>query len=121
RNSWDGANNPSLFGDHLERRFDKLPRLSIPVEEGFNWPEFYWASNRGGIAHRWNLETPNNFKYKSPNFENLKTMSRESINALSPAEKFDIFNARYDYPTVSEVWGRTTKRASDWAGICHGV
>jgi hypothetical protein len=47
-------------------------------------------------------------------------MSQQQIAALSPAEKFDIYVARYDYPTVNSEWQRTSPSDAEWEGLCHG-
>lgn len=119
--SWDGWNNPFKMDKSFEISFKKLPLKGNIANKGFAWPGFYWANNRGGIAYRWRAKRPNNFKYKSPSLSELLAMDKKSINELSPAEKYDIFMSRYDYPTVKRVWGETRRGSSDWHGICHGV
>jgi hypothetical protein len=122
RNKWDGWNSPSKIGENVEYHLDQLPMSgSLDLDDGLGWSGSYWPSEKGGIAHRWNHPTPNNFKYKTNSLETLKLMSQEQINQLSPAEKYDIYMGQYNYPTVSRVL-RTTKKSAkrDWAGICHG-
>lgn len=118
---WDGSNSPEIFGTHLERRFDKLPLKAELAQKGLGWPGFYWANNRGGIAHRWRSKDPQNFKYKSPDMYSARTLSRETINNLSPAEKYDLYLGNYNYDAVKKVWANTSKGAPVWHGICHGV
>ena len=36
------------------------------------------------------------------------------VAALSPAEKFDIYNKRYDYPTVKTEFYRTSPQNPTW-------
>jgi hypothetical protein len=92
KDRWDGANTPSILDESFEYKFDKLPlKGDVGVETGIGWSSSYWPSYKGGIAFRWNHPSPNNFKYKSPSFAQLKSMSIEQINQLSPAEKFDIY------------------------------
>jgi hypothetical protein len=47
-------------------------------------------------------------------------MSQQEISKLSPAEKLDIFNDRFDYPTVLSERKRTYPGAAAWEGLCHG-
>lgn len=119
--SWDGFNNPFRIDKNFEDRFQYLPLFGDTSKSGFGWPAYYWANNKGGIAQRWSSNNPQNFKYESPSLYTLKMMSESQINELSPAEKFDILNGRYDYPTVEKVWGQTRKGAKEWNGICHGA
>ncbi len=118
---WDGYNNPFKMDKNFEDRIQNLPLEGDISKSGFGWPAYFWANKKGGIAQRWNSKNPEHFKYESPSLYSLKTMSQDKINELSPAEKFDILNGRYNYPTVEKVWDQTSKRASDWHGICHGA
>jgi hypothetical protein len=52
-------------------------------------------------------------------------MTQAQIKALSPAEKYDIFVGRYDYPLVQAEWKRTSRGPGEpaiesWEGLCHG-
>jgi len=47
-------------------------------------------------------------------------MSTSQLKTLSPAEKYDIFVGRYDYPTVNSEWRRTSPSDETWEGLCHG-
>lgn len=42
------------------------------------------------------------------------------MSTLSPAEKYDIFVGRYDFPTVQSEWRRTSPNDYTWEGLCHG-
>lgn len=118
--SWNGQNNPYRMDRNFEGNFDRLP-LEGELGGGRGWPSNYWPNFKGGIAHRWNSSYPNDFDYKSPSLAALKSMSQVSINQLSPAEKYDIFMGRYDYPTVKRSWAQTARHHSIWYGICHGM
>ena len=126
---WNGFNKPSrmdrttfdpvFWGDDgYVLNFSKLPmsaQLPIP------WSDAYWASQTSGIAFRWNSADAQNFSYKSPSKEEVGRMSREQLAALSPAEKYDIYMGRFDYPTVKEEWARTSPQSDYWEGLCDGV
>ncbi len=47
-------------------------------------------------------------------------MSLEELALLSPSEKYDIYSGQYNYPMKKLVYKSVSKRAPDWAGICHG-
>lgn len=119
--SWNGANNPSIMSSDFEVILSKLPLSGNLADAGKAWPGYYWANNKGGIAQRWNSPNPQNFKYESPSRSDITLLTKTQINRLSPAEKFDLYQGRYDYPTVKKVWGQTSRMASEWHGICHGV
>ena len=121
KNAWNGWNDPFKMDKNFETDFDKLPLSGNLEGEGLAWPGYYWANNRGGIAQRWRSSNPQDFKYSSPNQSQILGLSKEQINKLSPAEKFDLYMGDYSYPTVSRVWGQTRRGADAWHGICHGV
>lgn len=117
---WNFQNDPTRINKNFELRFDSLPKAG-ELGKGRGWPSNYWPNYKGGIAHRWNSSYPNDFEYTSPSLARLRTMSASQINELSPAEKYDIFKGRYDYPTVKTSWSFTSRRHSVWYGICHGM
>ena len=118
--SWDSGNDPQNFEKNYEYRLSALPaKGSVPADK-MPWSETYWPSDKGSINYRWNAPDPIGFDYASPSLAQLKTMTREEIAELSPAEKYDIFMAHYDYPLKSEVRANSSKHAKSWAGICHG-
>jgi hypothetical protein len=118
---WNTSNNPFRLDANFEANFEAMPMSGDTSKSGFGWPAYFWANDKGGIAQRWSSNDPQHFKYESPTLYSLKTMSAAKISELSPAEKFDIMNGRYDYPTVEKVWKQTSKGAKDWHGICHGA
>ena len=72
------------------------------------------------MVHRWANVNPEDFTYVPPSLERLKNMILTEKNKLSPAEKWDILNSRYDYPTVTSERNRTNDKEVQWAGLCHG-
>lgn len=121
KNAWDFQNNPFRINENFESKMDQLPLSGDIGKEGFAWPGYYWANNRGGIAYRWRAKNPQNFKYESPSQLAIYSLSSDEINKLSPAEKYDIYTGNYNYPTVAKSWSQTSKREPMWHGICHGV
>jgi hypothetical protein len=118
---WDFFNNPELMENEtpLERNFSKLPVDGKLENEP--WSDDYWPSQFGGIAHRWNHPAPMMFKYTSPTLQQVQAMTSEELMQLSPAEKFDIYEGRYDFPTVKAEWARTGVRSLSWEGLCDGI
>ena len=120
-NAWDGWNDPNKMDPGFELNFEKLPLSGNLEGEGLAWPGYYWANNKGGIAYRWRSSNSQDFKYRSPGLQELLSLDKKKVNELSPAEKYDLFMGRYDYPTVRQVWGQTREGHKEWYGICHGV
>jgi len=84
------------------------------------WADSYWPSYQSGIAFRWSSPHPESFQYQLYTMDQLRTMSANDTALLSPAEKFDIYVSRYDYPTVKSEWQRTSPQDAKWEGLCHG-
>jgi len=118
RSTWESNNEPSLLvDDGYEKNFAKLPvGATLDVTP---WSDTYWPSYKGGIATRWST-SDDSFKYKLHSLAELKQMSDDDLKALSPAEKFDIYRAEYNYPLVAEERKRTDPKCASWEGICHG-
>jgi hypothetical protein len=116
---WNHANDPSTWSTHYNYQLDQLP-MSGQVAGHTPWSDTYWPSNQAGIAARWNWPGNNGFKYKTYSEAQVRAMSQDQLAKLSPAEKYDIFMGRFDYPTVKGVRGSTNPHAECWAGICHG-
>ena len=116
--AWDVINQPSRFGRQFETRYENLPKSgmlgTIP------WSDYYWPTQRAGIAYRWQLPGSPPFGYSLYSRQNISSMSSEQLAQLSPAEKLDIFMGRFDYPTVSSERKRTYPGAAAWEGLCHG-
>jgi len=118
-NKWDQQNDPSTWSSSFQYKLDKLPTSGQSRKTP--WSDTYWASYQGGIANRWQDEQNRypGFGYKVYTLDELKNGSVD-LNILSPAEKFDIFNSRYDYPLVHSEWQRCNANDARWEGICHG-
>lgn len=118
--TWNGANDPFKIDRNFTTYLTQLPERGELKDRRIGWPGNHWANNLGGIAHRWSSSNPQNFSYKLRSLAELRKMAPHEFNELSPAEKFDIFNSRYNYPTVKKVLGRLSPHESEWHGICHG-
>lgn len=117
---WSRSNDPSLFNDKINYQFSQLPWQSTLKQDYKLWPGSHWASHLGGIANRWSSGKPQNFHYHRYSLNELKKLEEHIIEELSPAEKYDIYKGRYDYPTVAREWRRTSPYNTDWFGICQG-
>lgn len=122
---WDSTNDPNkltkVTGKAIVTDFAKLPLMARLTNQHLGWSDTYWPSNRGGIAYRWNAEpNPENFKYRFLSKEQVAKMTTAELEALSPAEKFDIFNGNYSYPFTKKVLSNYTPKDAWWEGICHG-
>ncbi|KAL0483072.1 hypothetical protein AKO1_014974 [Acrasis kona] len=117
---FDESNNPKNFGKYQYKTSELPSEGEVKLQP---WSDSYWPSNKAGIAWRW-LSNPTNesksFNYKLHDKEELHKLSLEELSTLSPAEKFDIYQGRYDYPTVKSEWKRTGPNDSEWEGLCHG-
>lgn len=116
--AWDDYNNPALLDSGAVVVFSELPNSGLVSK--LPWADIYWPSHLGGIALRWKngFETP--FSAKRPTEEQVASMSESELAALSPAEKYDIFMGRFDFPTVQSELLRTHPAMPTWYGLCHG-
>ncbi|MBF0362994.1 MAG: hypothetical protein HQK49_18385 [Oligoflexia bacterium] len=129
---WDGRNRPDLMVMNYESVFSNLPTSGqltfIP------WSDDYWPTSRGGITYRWNQENGDYVqKYGYPIIPVDKITKGMSVKELSPAEKYDLYLARYDFPLTKFERSRTrimkTVEGSSeydsnftipgWEGLCH--
>lgn len=123
--SWDGNNNPSklkfLTGKNTVTRLSALPLRAELSNTHYIWSDTFWPANKGGIAYRWNAEpNPQNFRYRMLSKEQVTSAPLSELEKLSPAEKYDIFMGRYDYPLTRKVLSMNSPRDLWWEGICHG-
>lgn len=122
KEAWNEANNPLAVDPKWKRNFVELPLSGQVPDVNRPWADTYWPSQKGGIMARWYqaAEGTDNFSYVSPSRFEAQTMTMDALMKLSPAEKYDIFMGRFDYPTVKLERGRTSPRMASWEGICHG-
>jgi hypothetical protein len=117
---WNGNNNPYNLGHNFQAKFSALPLSGGLKDQRLGWPGSHWANYIGGIANRWSAGIPQNFTYKLLSLAELRALEPHQLDELSPAEKFDIFNGNYNYPTVKKVYRTVSPYESQWHGICHG-
>lgn len=119
--AWNNWNNPYKMDKDFKSTLADLPTKGELSTSGLAWPGSYWPNNKGSIAWRWTSKNPKPFKYDSPSMYEAKQMSKKMLNELSPAEKYDMYVGRYDYPTVEMLFKTHRKGEAIWHGICHGV
>lgn len=127
--AWDAENAPELM-DIKVTKLEGLPSEGSLPEDKFAWSDDYWATYSGGISRRWQYELESD-NYKDHIYE-FTTRERildglVDIEKLSPAEKYDLLNGRYDFPLakherenmLSSVDPKTDS-IPRWFGLCHG-
>lgn len=118
--AWQGISAPEVVASGFTHRIDRIPYEGAINYNPIAWSGDYWASKLGGINYRWNSKTRTPFNYTSPSYKELRRYSRAKLEALSPAEKYDIYTGNYHYPLKAEVAKTVSPEAKDWEGICHG-
>lgn len=115
---WSAVSDPLIMGSNFETRFFALPLGGQVTNKKRFWSGDYWPLNKGNINRRWNASA--NFTTPSPTAAQARSMAQQDLAQLSPAEKFDLFNGRYDYPLKQAVIKIADPAAQNWEGICHG-
>lgn len=119
-NTWNDKNDPRNLSDNYNYHLSSLPlKASLPLNK-MPWSSSYWPRNKGSVNYRWNTENPTGFKINRPSAYQVRMMSKEDLARLSPAEKFDLVQGRYDYPFSVQVEKGSKKSAKDFEGICDG-
>lgn len=118
REAWLDSSEPGILIDDwfYEQKFDALS--SAARLDWQPWTGYYWPDMLGGLSYRW-AERSTNIPVR-PSLSWLKNQSEEILNQLSPAEKYDIFLGRYDYPLTTYERRRTKQSSPSWWGLCHG-
>ncbi len=119
--TWDEFSNPEIMNYYFKRDFYQLPLKGIVKDKNKYWSSDYWPLNKGNINYRWYAKKKIGFNLKSPDLSAVQKMTIPQLAELSPAEKYDLFIGRYDYPLKKEVETKSSNpRAQIWEGICHG-
>lgn len=130
KEAWDRSNDPSLFSLEI-MKLEDLPERGMLPEEKFPWSDSYWPTYAGGISQRWQLSRGGtdyrDFLYRPLDAQDLMNGGRSiDIAKLSPAEKFDLYQNRYDFPLTQFEQRRTQAAVNSrgevptWFGLCHG-
>lgn len=117
--AWNASNDPRNLRGAYQVELASLPKEGELTRKP--WTDTYWPSYRGGIASRWNDPSrPDAFTYPLQGEAQLRGMSLAERANLSPAEKYDAFVGRFDYPLVAYERRRTSPDDPTWFGLCHG-
>jgi hypothetical protein len=117
---WREESAPEIMGRDLERTFSALPLSGLINSQDKLWPGNYWPLRDGSINVRWFGIRKPRLNYQSPDQGTVRRLSTQELAQLSPAEKYDLFLGRYDYPLKKEVEKIANPKALPWEGICHG-
>lgn len=128
--AWNSSNNPvRISGSDMVESFGDLP-LSGGIDVKA-WSDTYWPTSQGGISVRWSSTAGADFAYE---LFNKPKASEIELRTLAPAEKYDLFMNRMDFPTVQDERRRTRVLKTveghpefqagyeipGWEGLCHG-
>ena len=113
---FDWVNDPEGFVPGMEKKLSALPLKGHAIR--IPWSDTYWPKNKGSISHRWSNEW---MKRKGPqSAEEAMTWSASELQALSPAEKYDLYVGNYNYSLTSRVEAESSPLTPSWQGHCHG-
>jgi hypothetical protein len=115
--AWDQINDPMRLGSGYEYRLQFLPTGGNAAVTP--WTDTYWPSNQGGISSRW-VANQSGFSYQFLTRDQVLSLTPAQLASLSPAEKYDILNGRYDFPLTVSERQRTNPNVPGWHGLCHG-
>ena len=116
---WNNQNHPRQMRQNYNYNFSDLP-LSGAIES-IPWPDTYWPSSNGGLAARWNdPDQDDNWKYELLDEQKARSADKETLDKLSPAEKYDIFIGSFGYSFVKYERERNKPDDEGWFGLCHG-
>ena len=118
--AWKGFSAPEIMASGFVQKMNALPFEGTVQIGPRAWSGGYWASQLGGINLRWNSASQEGFKYTSPSKAQVKNMSLAELATLAATEKYDLLTGNYDYPMRALAATAASRRAPDWAGICHG-
>jgi hypothetical protein len=112
KSGWDYINAPENFFSNYESDFDSLP-MRGKVRK-MPWTGSYWPTYQGGISYRW---------LTGDVFYDQFGKTSKGTKFLSPAEKYDIYIGRKDFPITNYERKRTgiytDRKIPEWEGLCH--
>lgn len=136
--AWNKDNDPNWFNTtwhptQYKYQFQQLPFSGRVADQHTPWSDSYWPKNRGAMTYRWqeNQQQPMSqdlssqeradkfFKYKMYSKNELKSMTADQINLLSPLEKYSIYIGDYSYSLVKKYRSKNSPNDMSWEGYCH--
>jgi hypothetical protein len=115
-----GVSENMFFDMKMSMNFNLLPLKGKIGNPGLLWSGDIWKLSRGAINFRWNAVEKSGFNYQSPTSREILAYPKDKMRELSPAEKYDIYAGRYDYPLKNEVDWVARQGKMEWEGLCHG-
>ena len=138
KEGFNQSNNPFAFDvpyEYWQKPWNQMPSEGdLRGSDSMPWSGDYWATFKGGITYRWQMDNTRSSDYRSFLYQLpteaqikgwLETDQMDLINQLSPAEKYDILNGRYDLPLTRYIRSQVANAVDNgkiptWFGICHG-
>ena len=115
-----GISEGILLETPMSQNFDYLPLKGELKSKNKYWSGDSWRLDKGAINLRWNSPLKEGFNYLSPGARQAFTYPKKMLEELSPAEKYDLYMGRYDYPLKWEVDFLARSGSLSWEGLCHG-
>jgi hypothetical protein len=115
-----GVSEEILLDTKMSLNFDLLPLSGKIKKQERLWSGDAWGLRRGAINYRWNSTEPRGLNLVNLRQREVLTLPTEKMKELSPAEKYDIYVGRYDFPLKFEVDWLAKSAKMDWEGLCHG-
>ncbi|MBF0359785.1 MAG: hypothetical protein HQK49_02185 [Oligoflexia bacterium] len=118
--SWDESDDPDIIQQEDSNYTYEYNFYRLPTQGKIShlpWTDSYWPHNRRGLAYRYATKRSAERFYS---LSEVKKMSLQQLATLSPAEKYDIYMGRFDYPLTNEEFERTSYDSPEWEGICNG-
>lgn len=111
-----------LLSQDDNRNFIELPLHGDARDQKRFWSGSFWPTKKGSINRRWSAKVPIGFNHRAPTLDELRTWTPEKIGELSPSEKYDLLNGRYDFVLRKEVSqvGAASEEAEVWEGMSNG-
>lgn len=111
---------PQIMSSHFIKTFSDLPLKGEYSKPQRLWSGDYWAFYKSGIDYRWFAKNQAERSIPPPDRLTALKSSVRTLTILSPAEKYDLFLGRYDYPVKRWVHSLIPPKPQMWEGICHG-
>lgn len=116
----EGVSEEILLDTRMSLNFHLLPLKGNVRKRDRFWSGDSWRLSLGSINYRWNSPDKEGFNYLSPTGRQVFSSSLKDLKTLSPSEKYDLWQGRYDYPLKNQVDLEARLGSLDWEGLCHG-
>lgn len=118
--------------EQIEAKGLKTGKVSVQP-----WSDWYWPISVGQLSYRYNdpeMMRELQVSYLNPStrwswfndWHNKKNATPSDINALSPAEKYDLLMGDTNYTLTKNMlaagssFQKSYGKVEDWMGLCHG-